>query len=184
MPINAIGVLSRADEVAVGRLDAMASAERIAQRYRRDPGVRRLVQTVVPVAGLLAETGATLREAEFQALRQLAGVDPATTDALLLSTDRFVSPETVVTLTHMERAHLLDRTEELTDLERLLGGNGSAATRRLGLDPTAGQPDIEARAREELSRWQHRAENPLSSVELQGASRVAVRTCEGLLHPT
>ncbi|MQA64088.1 MAG: GTP-binding protein, partial [Actinophytocola sp.] len=63
-PVNAIGVLSRADEIGVGRLDAMSSARRIAGRMATDPNVRRVVQTVVPVAGLLAETAATLTEAE------------------------------------------------------------------------------------------------------------------------
>ncbi len=61
-PVNAIGVLSRADEIGVGRLDAMASARRIANRLAGDANVRRVVQTVVPVAGLLAETAATLTE--------------------------------------------------------------------------------------------------------------------------
>ena len=67
-PINAIGVLSRADEIGVGRLDAMASARKIAARMATDPNVRRVVQTVVPVAGLLAETAATLTEAEVRRL--------------------------------------------------------------------------------------------------------------------
>ena len=61
-PVNAIGVLSRADEIGVGRLDSMASARRIAARLGTDPNVRRLVQSVVPVAGLLAETAVTLTE--------------------------------------------------------------------------------------------------------------------------
>jgi hypothetical protein len=109
MPINAIGILSRADEIAVGRLDAMASAARISTRYRSDAKVRRLVQTVVPVAGLLAQSGSTLREAEYQGLRQLAGVAVADTDAALLSADRFVSPDAALGLTDLERAHLLER---------------------------------------------------------------------------
>jgi hypothetical protein len=109
LPVNAIGVLSRADEIAVGRLDAMASATRIAARYRADPKVRRLVQTVVPVAGLLAQTGSSLREAEFQGLRQLASLPAEQTDALMLSADRFVAVDATVGLTDLERAHLLDR---------------------------------------------------------------------------
>src|SRR5690606_21664049 len=36
-PVNAIGVLSRADEIGVCRLDAMASARRIANRMATDP---------------------------------------------------------------------------------------------------------------------------------------------------
>ena len=35
-PVNAVGVLSRADEIGAGRLDAMESATRIALRYRGD----------------------------------------------------------------------------------------------------------------------------------------------------
>ena len=42
------------------RADAMESSARIARRYAADPNVRSLVSDVVPVAGLLAETGLTL----------------------------------------------------------------------------------------------------------------------------
>ena len=35
-PVNAIGVLSRADEVGAGRIDAIDIAERVAADYRRD----------------------------------------------------------------------------------------------------------------------------------------------------
>jgi hypothetical protein len=108
-PVNAIAVLSRADEVGVGRIDSMASAQRIAARYRHDPQVRKLAQTVVPVAGLLAQSGATLREAEFKALDTLAGAPRDDTEALFLSADRFVQSETTIALTSLEREHLLDR---------------------------------------------------------------------------
>jgi hypothetical protein len=287
LPVNAIGVLSRADEIAVGRLDAMASAAKIATRYRADPKVRRLVQTVVPVAGLLAQSGSTVREAEHQALATLAGRPDDETEGLLLSADRFVSPDAAVGLTDLERAHLLDRfglfgvrlslqlirngradtarelsaelvrhsgldqlrhvlhaqftgradllkarsallaleelartepgaagaelagavervqagahefaeirllnalrlgaiparPDEADDLERLLGADGADAPTRLGLDPGADADTLRARLGEELNRWQRRAENPLSTPELQDACRVAVRTCEGL----
>ena len=106
-PVNAIAVLSRADEVGVGRIDSMASAQRIAARYRSDPKVRRLAQTVVPVAGLLAQSGATLREAEFKALYTIANAPRDDAEALFLSADRFVQAETPIPLTNMERAHLL-----------------------------------------------------------------------------
>lgn len=108
-PVNAIAVLSRADEVGVGRIDSMASAQRIAARYRSDPKVRRLAQTVVPVAGLLAQSGATLREAEFKALYTIANAPRDDAEALFLSADRFVQAETPIPLTNMEREHLLDR---------------------------------------------------------------------------
>jgi predicted GTPase len=108
-PVNAIAVLSRADEIGVGRLDAMASAERIAARYRTDTKIRRLCQTVVPVAGLLAQSGSTLREAEYRAFELLRSAPVDETDDLLLSTDRFIHNATSVNLTPIERQHLLDR---------------------------------------------------------------------------
>ena len=91
-PVNTIAVLSRADEIAGGRLDAMSSAARIAERYQTDPRVRSLAGTVVPVAGLLAETAATFEEAEYGALRLLAD-SPRFEPGILLSVDRFRDPE-------------------------------------------------------------------------------------------
>ena len=64
-PMNSIGVLSRADEIGSCRLDAMEVADRIAQRYERDPRIRRLCPVIVPVDGLLAHASVTLREREF-----------------------------------------------------------------------------------------------------------------------
>jgi hypothetical protein len=90
-PLNAVGVLSRADEIGVGRLDAMQTAQLIARRYAADRQVRRLCQTVVPVAGLLAQAGTCLRQDEFAALTALAGVDRSQTAELLWSADRFRS---------------------------------------------------------------------------------------------
>jgi hypothetical protein len=106
-PVNCIGVLSRADEVAAGRLDAMASAARIAERYSADPRLRRLVQRVVPVAGLLAQAGTSLREAEFRDLRAIAG--SAEADDLLLSADRFVGGVGGFDVDAPQRRLLLDR---------------------------------------------------------------------------
>jgi hypothetical protein len=90
-PVNAIAVLSRADEIGGGRLDALESARRIAARYGSDPTLRSLCSAVVPVAGLLAEAGTTLREDEYRALHSLAGADQPTLDAMLVTTDRFVA---------------------------------------------------------------------------------------------
>ena len=287
-PVNAIAVLSRADEIGVGRLDSMTSAARIADRYSRDPKVRRLCQTVVPVAGLLAQSGSTLREAEFKALHQIAEAPAADAERLFLSADRFVQAATPIPLTSMEREHLLDRfglfgvrlsndlirngtvktssqlanelvaqsglvelrqvllsqfaarrdvlkarsallaleaivrdnpvagsevvaaeleritagahefaevrllnalragsvrlkESEIEEMERLLGADGTAATVRLGLDPTAPPGEVRTALQNAIARWQRRAENPLSSREVADASRVVIRTCEGLL---
>jgi hypothetical protein len=108
-PVNAIAVLSRADEVSAGRIDGMDSARTIAERYRSDPKIRKLAQTVVPVAGLLAETGATLRQDEYQALADLAAAPEAERQRLLISADRFVNGDTTVGLTTVEREPLIRR---------------------------------------------------------------------------
>jgi hypothetical protein len=108
-PVNAIGILSRADEIGVGRLDSMASARRIAGRMATDHSVRRVVQTVVPVAGLLAETAATLTETEVAQLRKVAALPVREADELLLSADRFGQLRPELGLTSIERESLLAR---------------------------------------------------------------------------
>jgi hypothetical protein len=109
-PVNALAVLSRADEIGGARLDAVDSARRIAERYRLDPALRRLCQTVVPVAGLLAQAARTMTEAEFRALRQLAAADAAAVEELLLSADRFAGREAPeVAVPTLQRQLLLAR---------------------------------------------------------------------------
>jgi len=108
-PVNAIGVLSRADEIGAGRIDTMASARQIAGRLRATASVRRVVQTVVPVAGLLAETAATLTEFEVRCLRKIADRSAREAEDLLLSADRFVEQMPELGLTSIERQQLLDR---------------------------------------------------------------------------
>ena len=286
-PVNAIAVLSRADEIAVGRLDAMESAERIAARYRVDPKIRRLCQTVVPVAGLLAQSGCTLRESEFRAIELLAQAPAEELDLALLSADRFARDTLSVGVTPIERENLLDRLglfgvrlaisllrsgevrsstdladglvarsgldqlrevlrsqfsarrdvlkarsallglesvlrrhavagadvlggeleritaaahqfteirilnalragsidvkpDEATDMERLLGAQGTTIPARLGLPESATIDEQRAAMLEQLARWQRRAENPLSSREVADAASELVRTCSGI----
>jgi hypothetical protein len=89
--VNTVAVISRADEIGGGRVDAMFSARGIAQRYRNDPTVRGLCQNVVAVAGLLAETGRTIRQTEYGALAELSRVDRERLEADLRSVDRFLA---------------------------------------------------------------------------------------------
>ena len=107
--INSVGVLSRADEIGVGRLDSLISAQRIAARLSNDPKLRRLCQIVLPLAGLLAETAVTLRQDEFRQLQILADAERSILDALLLSVGRFTKAETDLAITPLERQELLDR---------------------------------------------------------------------------
>jgi hypothetical protein len=92
-PVNAIGVLARADEVGAGRLDAPASAARVAARWREDERLRSLVATVVPVAGLVAEAAQTLTEADAAVLRAVADLPPGERLPLLRSVDHFTGIE-------------------------------------------------------------------------------------------
>ena len=89
--VTAIALLSRADEIAGARIDAMEAAAEVVARYRSDPTVRGLCLDVVAVAGLLAETGRTLTTAEFEAVAALAALPPSTAEEALRSADHFGS---------------------------------------------------------------------------------------------
>lgn len=108
-PVTAIMVLSRADELGAGRIDALSSAKQIARRRRSDTAVHMLCQNVIAVAGLLAQAGRTLREDEFAALRALSGVPRPQLDTYLLSADRFAGGDLPVPIPQEARIGLLDR---------------------------------------------------------------------------
>ncbi len=132
-PVNAVAVLSRADEIGAGRLDAMESAARIAQRYEADPQVRSLCANVTPMAGLLAETGLTLREEEVANLRTLAQTEPEVLERMLLSTTELFDMS-ASTLTVEIRRDLLDRLG-LFGLRVALRELGDGATTAAQLGP-------------------------------------------------
>jgi GTP-binding protein EngB required for normal cell division len=286
-PVNAVGVLSRSDEVGGGKPDAIDQARRIATRYREDPRIRSLVQTVLPVAGLLGEAGATLRAEEFADLVRLAGTPEETIRPMLLSAGRFVAaasvpvpvdrrqrlvrvlgmyglrlslsalrgagtaarredlvallsrrsglpelrrllltqfaerrdvlkadsalraidavtradpvPEAQHLRLEVERlrvgAHELAEIRLLTELrtgqvpaapdqlvhmDRLLGGEGSAVTIRLGLAPDASGTDVADAIAAVHGYWRRIARSPLTEPVLVRACDVLLRTCEGL----
>src|SRR4051794_35402379 len=140
-PVNAIGILSRADEVGAGRGDALELAHRIAADYRRDSRVRALMQTVVPVAGLLGQAGSALREQEYAAVRQLADDDPGRVELALLSADRFTAAGPRVPAA--TRRELLDRLG-------LFGVRLALALVQHGLARDAGELATELRRRSGL----------------------------------
>jgi hypothetical protein len=84
-------------------------ARRVAESYQRDPTLRRLCQTVVPVAGLLGEAAATLREDEFRAIGRVAELNEEERESLLLSADRFRHRRTSALLAEAERVYLVER---------------------------------------------------------------------------
>jgi hypothetical protein len=155
-PVNALAVLSRADEVGAGRLDSLRSAERIAGRYRADARLRVLVQDVVPVAGLLAQVGWTLREAEFRQLRAIAGLPSAAGGPLLLTADRFANmPDDTLGAVLPRSDDPLPSASERRDL---LGGFGlfgvglSFVLFGAGVIATAGQLAAELRRQSGIDR--------------------------------
>lgn len=107
--VNALAVLSRADEIGAGRIDSLLSAREIAERYRRDGTLRAVALGVVPMAGLLAQSARSLRQTEFTALAALSRLDRADRERLMISVDRFVRPTDGVDVSPEDRAALLER---------------------------------------------------------------------------
>lgn len=107
--VNAVAVLSRADEIGSGRIDSLLSAGKVARRYELDGGLASLALAVIPVAGLLAEGARTLRESEFAAFRDLAALERRDRERLLVSADRFGRPADFVKLGEQKRRDLLGR---------------------------------------------------------------------------
>jgi hypothetical protein len=81
--MNAVGVLSKIDLLAGGRGDPWPAAQKVADNYARK--LKASVATVVPVAGLIAETAVAdqFTERDAEALRELAGLDRKAREALL-----------------------------------------------------------------------------------------------------
>jgi hypothetical protein len=104
-----ITVLSRADELGAGRLDSLLSAEEIARRMADDPAVQEVSSAVLPVAGLLALAGRTLRHGDFVALRSLAHGPQEDVERMLLTADRFCRREAPVSVVQSVRVALLER---------------------------------------------------------------------------
>jgi hypothetical protein len=108
-PVHVMVVLSRADETAGGRVDALLTAKQIARRRRREPRVAVLCQDMVAVSPLVGHAARTLREDEFQAIATLAALPRAESEPHLLSTDRFTAGDSLQPVAAQQRALLLQR---------------------------------------------------------------------------
>ncbi|WP_051727801.1 dynamin family protein [Nocardia brasiliensis] len=108
-PLGVVGVVSRADEIGAGRIDALHSARDVATRFAGELERTGLCQAVIPVAGLLAFAAATLRQQEYAAFEALAGVPVEELSAALLSADRFARPDIALPVLPENRAQLAER---------------------------------------------------------------------------
>lgn len=108
-PVNSIVVLSRADEVGGGRIDALTSAKRVARTYRTDVALSGLSQNVIAVSGLLAHAGRTLTSEELSSLQVLAAAARRELEIAMVSADRFVGDGVPLRLDARTRTALLDR---------------------------------------------------------------------------
>ncbi|MEU0542859.1 dynamin family protein [Nocardia sp. NPDC005978] len=159
-PLGVIGVVSRADEIGAGRLDALHSARDVAARFAGELERTGLCQSVIPVAGLLAFAAATLRQREFAAFEALAAVPVDDLSLALLSADRFGRPDLSLPVPPELRVHLAARFGlfgiRLAVTLIRLGVRDSAAlaaelTRRSGLDELRTVLDVQfAQRAEEL----------------------------------
>lgn len=165
---STIAVVARADEVGAGRIDALVSAERLAQRHRENPDLTRLCGVALPAAGLLAETAQTLRPSEVADLHALAALDRHVVEELLLSVDRFRRPSLAVPVSPDARADLLDRLGMFgvrTCLALLRGNHLDAAglagelTRRSGVEELRRRLDVAVERRD-----QHLAQDALEQL--------------------
>ncbi|MGY1753899.1 dynamin family protein [Blastococcus sp. SYSU D01042] len=122
-----ITVLSRADEIGSGSLDALLQAGEVARRMAADPAVAEVSPSVLPVAGLLGMAGRTLRHGDFVALRSLAGTPPDELQRVLLTADRFCRPDVPGGVAQELRRALVERLG-------LFGVRLSIALVRAGVD--------------------------------------------------
>jgi hypothetical protein len=167
-------VLSRADELGSGRLDAWLGADDVARRTAELPAVAALSQTVLPVAGLVAFGGRTLRHADFLAVSTLARADRADVEAMLVSADRFARPEVPVPLPQAARALLLERLG-------LFGIRLAVALVRTGVVDTAPALADELVARSGLAELQRLLAVQFTERSAQVKAGAALRLLEHLL---
>jgi hypothetical protein len=102
-PINALGVFGKADTLVAGAGDPWPVAEPLAQAQAAL--LARTVADVVPVVGLLAETGEAgrLTDADRDSLRELAGLPADQVRLLLASADLFRTRVTPIPAEQKER---------------------------------------------------------------------------------
>lgn len=168
-PVNAVGVLSKADQVGDWPVAVRLAAEQAG-------ALRQRVWDVLPVVGLVAEATETghFTEADAEALRGLAELPEAERALLFFSADLFLRPESAVPVD--ARARLLERLD-LFGIQRAVAalvtepGLSTGELRRRLVD-VSGFPAV----REVVdSTFRRRADVIKASVALAALDAVAVR---------
>ena len=109
-PINAIGVLTKADAYWADDDEPLGAGRKIAARLAAHPQVRQLFYTIQPVCGLLAFGARTLADEEFDWLTQLAEVPAARLDGRIRDAVRFGEREyDYIPVPPAQRRLLMDR---------------------------------------------------------------------------
>lgn len=109
MAIGSIAVLSRADELGGGRLDAILSISDAVDQLRENSDLRDTCETIVPVAGLMGLGAVSLRQSDFAVLRRLAAEEPDRTRQALLSAERFITAKDEWLPSELVRLDLVER---------------------------------------------------------------------------
>ncbi len=185
-PVNALAVLSRADEIGGGRTDAMALAAEVSACYARDARVRSLALTVVPVAGLIAEAAATLQPREYTELAALAALPEPVTASLLLSAERFCAPRKYVPVPAERRRELALRLGMVGlrwSLDLIRTGRGRDPDRlAVALAHVSGLPAVQAMLRGQITGRREVLKTDAALRLLQRAtSEAPVAGCNALL---
>ncbi|HZS20126.1 MAG TPA: dynamin family protein [Pseudonocardiaceae bacterium] len=94
--LGIIGVLSRADETDGGRTASLDAARQLSTQLRTDRQLAGLHRDFLPVSGLLALRGQTLRQREFVTLFQLAALPPDVLEAALVSPGRLMATDLAI----------------------------------------------------------------------------------------
>jgi len=94
--LGIVGVLSRADETDGGCTASLDAARCLSAQLRTDRELTGLHRDFLPVSGLLALRGRTLRQHEFTTLAQLAALPSDILEAALVSPGRFVTTDLAI----------------------------------------------------------------------------------------
>jgi hypothetical protein len=176
-PVNALAVLNKADTVLPESVDGSGgdvwTAANIVARSQADV-LRPRVADVMPVIGLLAETAETgaFTAADAEALRALAGIDPALFAAMVMAADLFTALDAPVDVpTRVRLLQLLDLygIEQAVRIIRAEPAVSAGALRRRLLD-SSGIAEVRRRLGEVFAS---RADGIKASAALASLSTLA-----------